>query len=236
MTRLLVFIFACCACLPATAADTPVTHAPAETVVPGWLDITPTPYGPMLIQQGPPPPYRDYQMSRVLTPEERKRWLEMSMPMMANVMQMDAREVMNHFAVKLKAKSGLSFDEVIQSMMLRANRLNLKFVGSNPISQDLRAALNDDTVPRTEIFSFCDIMLARDLLRHIPEMVVFMPCRIAVMADAAGDIWILTMNWDVTGLELAGKQENIPPELRRGMLDIRNKMEDVMRAGANGEL
>jgi hypothetical protein len=39
---------------------------------------------------------------------------------------MDAREAMNHFAVKYQAKPGLSFDEVVQSMMLRANKVNLK--------------------------------------------------------------------------------------------------------------
>jgi uncharacterized protein (DUF302 family) len=233
MMRILSFVLAWIFCLPACAAETP---RPAQAPVESWLDYTTTPYGPMLIQQGPPPPYRDYQMSRVLTPEERKRWRETAMPMMANMMQMDAREVMNHFAVKLKAKPGLGFDDVIQSMMLRANQLNLKFVGSDLMWKDFRAVLGDSDAPRVEVFSFCDIALGRDLLKVIPEMVVFMPCRIAVMEDADRNIWVLMLDWDITWLELAGKEIGMTPELRSGVLEIRQKMEDVMRASASGDL
>jgi len=234
MMRILSFVLAGSCCLPAFAADAPVppAQAPAES----WLDVEPTPYGPVLIQQGPPPPYRDYQMSRVLTPEERKHWLETAMPAMGNLAQMDAREVMNHFAVKLKAKPGVSFDEVVESMMLRANQLNLKLVGSNLMSKDFQAMLGDTSAPRVEVFSFCDIALGRDLLKIIPEMVVFMPCRIAVMEDADKNIWVLMLDWDVTGLELAGKQIGMTPELRRSFLEIRQKMEDVMRSSASGAL
>jgi len=234
MMRILSFALAWFCCLPAFAADAPVP--PAQAATESWLDVEPTPYGPMLIQQGPPPPYRDYQMSRVLTPEERKHWRETAMPAMASLAQMDAREVMNRFAVKLKAKPGVSFDEAVESMMLRANRLNLKLVGSNLMSKDFQSVLGDTGAPRVEVYSFCDIALGRDLLKIIPEMVVFMPCRIAVMEDADRNVWVLMLDWDVTGLELAGKQAGMTPELRRSFLEIRQKMEDVMRSSASGAL
>jgi uncharacterized protein (DUF302 family) len=190
----------------------------------------------MLIQQDLPPPYRDYQMSRILTPEERKRWWQTTIPAMGNVMQMDAREAMNHFAVKYKVKPGVSFDHVVESMMLRANQVNLKFVGSNLIWKEFRAMLGDTSAPRVEVFSFCDIAVGRELLKVIPEMVVFLPCRIAVMEDADKNIWVLTMDWDITWLDLAGKQAGLTPELRQGAMAIREKMDSVMRAGANGDL
>jgi uncharacterized protein (DUF302 family) len=236
MLRTLLFA-ATLACLPAVAADAPppAKPAPAAPVTP-WFGTIQTPYGPMLMQQALPPPYRDYQMNRILKPEEKKRWLQMAMPMMANMMQMDAREAMNYFAVKYKAKAGLSFDEVVESMMLRANQVNLKFVGSNLMWKDFQAVLGDDTAPRVEVFSFCDIAVARDLLRIIPEMAVFLPCRITVMEDADKNIWVLTLDWDVTWLDMAGKQMGITPELRQGAMAIRDKLDSVMRAGAAGEL
>ncbi len=234
MMRIRSFALAWSCCLPAFAADAPVP--PAQAATESWLDVEPTPYGPVLIQQGPPPPYRDHQMSRVLKPEERKRWRETAMPVMANLAQMDAREVMNHFAIKLKAKPGVSFDEVVESMMLRANQLNLKFVGSNLMWKDFQAVLGDTRAPRVEVFSFCDIALGRELLKIIPEMVVFLPCRIAVMEDADKNIWVLMMDWDMTWLDLAGKQIGMTPELRRSFLEIRQKMEDVMRSSASGAL
>ena len=235
MKRLLSFALVCLGSLPAFAAEAPAAPPP-QSMPPSWIGVTPTPYGPILIQQGLPPPYRDYQMNRVLTPEEKKRWLQMAMPMMASMMQMDAREAINHFAVKYQAKPGLSFDEVVQSMMLRANQVNLKFVGSNLMWKDFQAVLGDTGAPRVEVFSFCDVAIGRELLKIIPEMVVFLPCRIAVMEDADKNIWVLMMNWDVTWLDLAGQQAGMTPELRLGVTEIREKMDDVMRAGANGEL
>jgi uncharacterized protein (DUF302 family) len=221
----------------ASAGDPVMVH-PVVAAAPavGWIVPVPTPYGPLLQQQALPPPYRQYQMNRILTPEEKKRWLQMAMPMMANMMQMDAREAMNYFAVKLKAKPGLKFDDVVESMMLRANKLNLKYVGSNLMWKDFQAVLGDSGAPRVEVFSFCDIAVARDLLKVIPEMVVFLPCRIAVMEDADKNIWVLTLDWDMTWLEMAGKHMGITPELRQGAQEIREKMDSVMRAGANGDL
>lgn len=234
MMRMLSIVLAGYCSLPAFAAD--AAPPPAQAMPQSWIGVTSTPYGPMLIQQGLPPPYRDYQMNRVLTPEEKKRWLQMAMPLMASMMQVDAREAINYFAVKYQAKQGLSFDEVVQSMMLRANQVNLKFVGSNPMWKDFQTVLGDTGAPRVEVFSFCDIAVGRELLKIIPEMVVFLPCRIAVMEDADKNVWVLMMDWDVTWLDVAGKQAGITPELRRGAMEIRDKMEEVMRAGANGEL
>ncbi len=242
MMRRILFAVATLVSLPAFAADPPApSPAPANpymqsTPAKGWIGFTPTPYGPVLLQQALPPPYRDYQMNRILTTEEKKRWLQLAMPMMANMMRMDAREAMNYFAVKYKARPGLKFDEVVESMMLRANQVNLKFVGSNLMWKDFQAVLGDTSAPRVEVFSFCDIAIGRELLKVIPEMVVFLPCRIAVMEDADRNIWVLMLDWDVTWLDLAGKQMGITPELRQGAVEIRDKMESVMRAGANGDL
>jgi uncharacterized protein (DUF302 family) len=96
--------------------------------------------------------------------------------------------------------------------------------------------LNDDTAPRIEVFSFCDIAVGRDLLRVIPEMAVFLPCRIAVMEDADKNIWVMTLDWDLIWLDQAGKQAGITPELREGARVVREKLDSVMRAGANGDL
>lgn len=238
MMRPLSFVLAWLWVSPALAAEPPATAPGAAAAAPadGWIRVTPTPYGPLMMQQAPPPPYRDYQMNRILTPEEKQRWRELTMPVIAHVMQMDAREAMNYYASKYKARSGVSFDEVVQSMMLRANQVNLKFVGSNLLWKEFRAMLDDHTAPRVEIFSFCDIAVGRDLLRVIPEMAVFLPCRIAVMEDADKNIWVMTLDWDLIWLDQAGKQAGITPELRKGAMEIREKLDDVMRAGANGDL
>jgi uncharacterized protein (DUF302 family) len=217
---------------PATATPTSPSPPPAE----GWIIPMQTPYGPLMMQQGEMPAYSDYQMSRVIPLEERKRYMQMAMPMMANMMQLDAREAMSYMVVKYKAKPGLGFDEVVESLKLRANQLNLKFVGQNLMWKDFQAVLNDKGAPRVEVFSFCDIAVGRELLKIVPEMVVFLPCRIAVMEDAQKNIWVLTLDWDFTWLDLAGKSMGMTPELRQGVTSIREKMDNMMRAAANGDI
>lgn len=219
---------------PATQPAPEAVSRPAQEG--GWIAPVQTPYGPVIIQQGMLPPQRDFQMSRVVSPEERKRYLQMAMPMMANMMQLDAREAMNYMVVKYQARPGVSFDEVVQSLKLRANRLNFKFVGENLMWKDFRAVLGDDSAPRVEVFSFCDIAIGRELLKIVPEMVVFFPCRIAIMEDAQKNIWILALDWDFTWLDYAGQSLGITPEVRQGIADIRAKMDDMMRAAANGDI
>jgi uncharacterized protein (DUF302 family) len=220
------------------AAD-PAPAPPKNPYLPqggGWITPVQTPYGPVIVQQGMMPSYRDYQMNRIISPDEKKRYMQMAMPMMANMMQLDAREAMNYMVTKYKARPGLKFDEVVESLKLRANQLNFKFVGENLMWKDFRVVLGDDSAPRVEVFSFCDIAVGRQLLKLIPEMVVFLPCRIAVMEDAQKNIWILTLDWDVTWLDYAGKTMGITPELRQAAFDIRNKMDEMMRAAANGDI
>lgn len=220
-----------------SAAPEPVpADQPASAQASGWIEPAQTPYGPVIMQQDMMPAYRDYQMSRVIPAGERKRYLQMAMPMMAGMMQLDAREAMNYMAVKYQARPGIGFDEVVQSLKLRANQLNFKLVGENPMWKDFRAVLGDESAPRVEVFSFCDIAIGRALLKVVPEVVVFLPCRIAVMEDGQKNIWILTLDWDLTWLDYAGESLGITPELRQGIADIRAKMDDMMRTAANGDI
>ncbi len=225
--------------MPNTQQLAPAPAAPAANpYLPqgSWIVPVQTKYGPIISQHTAMPPYRDYQMNRIISPEEKKRYMQMAMPMMANMMQLDAREAMNYMAVKYKAKPGLSFDEVKESLMLRANQVNFKFVGENLMWKDFRAVLGDEGAPRVEVLSFCDIAVGRQLLKLIPEMAVFLPCRIAIMEDADKNIWVMTLDWDVTWLDYAGKSMGITPELRKASIEIRDKMDNMMRAAANGDI
>lgn len=222
--------------LPAGTGEPAPTAATSPAREGGWIAPVQTPYGPLIMQQGMMPPQRDYQMSRVIPPEERKRYLRMAMPTVSSMMQLDAREALNYMVVKYPARPGISFDEVVQSLKLRANQLNFKFVGENLMWKDFRAVLGDDSAPRIEVLSFCDVAVARELLKIVPEMVVFLPCRIAIMEDAEKNIWVLALDWDFTWLDYAGKSLGITPQLSEGIASIRMKMDEMMRAAANGDL
>ncbi|OYY94618.1 MAG: hypothetical protein B7Y41_06095 [Hydrogenophilales bacterium 28-61-23] len=162
--------------------------------------------------------------------------MQMMMPIMSNVMRMSMPDAMNWFAHKIKAKPGLSFDEVVESMMLRANKLNFKYVGNNLMYKDFRAVLGDMDAPRIEVHSFCDIAVGRDLLKISPEFLVFLPCRIGVMEDADKNIWVMMLDWNLEWVAGYEGQMGVTPELSKGAIDIRNKMAEIMQAGADGDL
>jgi uncharacterized protein (DUF302 family) len=184
----------------------------------------------------PAGPRKPYTMRPGIPQETKRQMMQMMMPIMTNVMRMSMPDAMNWFAHKIQAKPGLSFDEVLESMMLKANQLNFKYVGSNLMWKDFQAVLGDMDSPRIEVHSFCDIAVGRDLLRIAPEFLVFLPCRIAIMEDADKNIWLMMLDWNMDWVAGYEGQMGITDELSRGAIDIRNKMEQIMRAGANGDL
>lgn len=204
-----------------------------------YLQNVPVSTGPFVFPttQGKQPT-RPYEMSRVITPQEKNAMMRQMMPWMSQATRMNVRDVMNYMAIKYKAKPGLSFDDVVESMKLRANQLNFKLVGHSPMWKDFRAVLGDENAPRVEVFHYCDIAAGREVLKFAPEALVFLPCRIGIMEDADKNIWVMTLDWDVSWLDsLSGKMGlDSAPELVKAAIDIRDKMDNIMRAAAEGDI
>ncbi len=183
-----------------------------------------------------PTPTKPYTMRPGIPDVAKTQMMQMMMPIMSGIFRMSMPDAMNWFTMKIKAKPGVSFDEVVESMMLRANKLNFKYVGNNLMYKDFQAVLGDMTAPRIEVHSFCDIAVGRDLLKISPEFLVFLPCRIGVMEDADKNIWVMMLDWNLEWVGGYETQMGISPELSKGAIDIRKKMAEIMQAGANGEL
>jgi uncharacterized protein (DUF302 family) len=181
-------------------------------------------------------PVKPYTMRKSIPPEAKRQMMQMMMPIMTNIFRMSMPDAMSWMSHKYKAKPGLSFDDVLESMNLRANKLNFKYVGSNLMWKDFKAVLNDQDSPRIEVHSYCDIAVGRDLLKISPEFLVFLPCRIGVMEDANKDIWVMMLDWNLDWVGGYESAMGVTPELAKGAKEIRDKMDDIMRAGANGDL
>lgn len=87
-----------------------------------------------------------------------------------------------------------------------------------------------------EVFHYCDIYAGREVLKYAPESIVFLPCRIAVMEDAHKKIWVLTLDWNTSWLDSISGKMGTPTELMKVAVDIRDKMDEIMRAAADGDL
>ncbi|MCU0933070.1 MAG: DUF302 domain-containing protein [Thiobacillaceae bacterium] len=230
MNRSLVAVLALSLTVPALAQQ---AAAPANP----YLQHVPITAGPMVLPVSPGGRgTRPYEMSRIVPPEEKDKLMKQMMPMMGTMTRMDVKDVMNLMAIKYKAKDGLTFDDVKQSMELRANQLNFKKVGESPMWKDIQAVLGDKDAPRMEVYHYCDIAAGREVLKYAPESIVYLPCRIAIMEDADKKIWVLTLDWNTAWLDSISGKMGAPDELMKQAKDIRDKMDVIMRAAAEGEI
>lgn len=202
-----------------------------------YLANVPLSTGPMVWPMSPSGRgMRPYEMSRIIAPEEKKKLMQQMIPMMNMATRMDVKDVMNIMSTKYKAKDGLSFDDVVESMKLRANQLNFKLVGHSPMWKDIQAVLGDTEAPRMEVFHYCDIAAGREVLKYAPESLIFLPCRIGIMEDADKNIWVMTLDWDVAWIDSISGKMGAPDPLVKSAADIRDKMDNIMKAAAEGDL
>ena len=174
----------------------------------------------------------DNTVSEVFMSAEMKMMMMQSM-MMANPWSL--REMISMMVAKKKVAEDLTIEDVIESMDLRANLLNMKKVGHNTPWKVIEATTGEPT-PKIEMLSYCDIPTMREIVDYVPEFSVFVPCRISIVEDAAGDLWIMTLDWDIRWLDYAPNPNKIPAELREKAIMVRENLESIMEAGANGDL
>jgi uncharacterized protein (DUF302 family) len=115
-------------------------------------------------------------------------------------------------------------------MKLRANALNMKLVAELPLSRQVEAITGKPSRYAT-IFQFCDAMTARQMLDYSLDFAAYLPCRIALVEDEKGQGWVVMMD-----LNLLINAANLKPELKAKAIEVRDMLENIMRAAANGEL
>jgi uncharacterized protein (DUF302 family) len=127
-------------------------------------------------------------------------------------------------------KEGLSPEDVIQSMKSLASAKNFLFVGESPFYKQIKAITGED-YRYVNFLSFCDARVGQQMLEYRDQYSGFMPCRIALVEDKAGKLWLHTMNLD---LMIHGGTD-LPPPLKESALRVRNTIKEIMEGAAAGE-
>lgn len=130
---------------------------------------------------------------------------------------------------RIQIQDSVSFDDAVESLKLRANQHNLKFVGANQLYKEIES-LTGKPAKRMEIFNFCDGLTANKMLAADPLMIAFMPCRIALLEDKDGKRWVISMMMDIK-LILA-----MPVDTRQSAERVMAAMKDMMVAASKGDL
>lgn len=127
-------------------------------------------------------------------------------------------------------EEGLSPEDVIESLKSLATAKNFLFVGESPFYKQVQALTGED-YRYVNFLSFCDATIGKMMLEYQDQYSGFMPCRIALVEDTSGNLWLHSMNMD---LMVHGGKE-LPPDLKEGAIRVRNTIKDMMEGAARGD-
>jgi uncharacterized protein (DUF302 family) len=133
---------------------------------------------------------------------------------------------------KIPLAKGVSMDDAVDSMKLRANALNIKLVAELPLSKQVEA-MTGKPERRMTIFQFCDALTAKELVNLDMDFAIFLPCRIAMIEDKKGQAWLIMMDMNVNQLSKAAQMN---AELTAKIKKVRDGLIEIMNAGAKGDL
>jgi uncharacterized protein (DUF302 family) len=128
-----------------------------------------------------------------------------------------------------KLEDGVSMDDAVESMKLRANSLNFKLVAELPLSKQVEAM--GKKARRMDIFAFCDALIAQKMVEFNKVFAGFLPCRIALIEDTDGVAWIITTNMDMMLYAV-----DLPPEIEKLAKTVRDNIYSIVDAGVTGDL
>jgi uncharacterized protein (DUF302 family) len=131
---------------------------------------------------------------------------------------------------KVPVKEGLSADDVEQTVRIVANELNIKNVGELPLSQQV--ALETGKPQRfLKIYMFCNPQTAINMVSYSDAYSAYLPCRISLVEDKQGKLWLYTLNMD---LMIHGGVP-LPDDLKEEAQGIKRIIQEVIKRGAAGE-
>jgi len=131
---------------------------------------------------------------------------------------------------KIPVAEGLSPEDVEQTMRSVANERNFKNVGELPLSEQV--ALMTGEAQRTwKIYMFCNPLTAAKMIDYADSFSAYLPCRISLVEDEAGKLWLYTLNMDMM---IHGGRE-LPPDLLDEALGVKEIILDIMNRGAAGD-
>lgn len=134
----------------------------------------------------------------------------------------------NQSVLKQPLAEGVSADDAIEAMKSKAIALNMKFVAHQPLSQELQA--RGIKSGRLEIFQFCNPMDAHEMVKFNPVFAAYMPCRIALVEDQEGQMWLMMLNLDML-------IDNTPltPEIKAIAARVNKTLKTILESAAAGE-
>ena len=131
---------------------------------------------------------------------------------------------------RAEVQEGMTAEDVEDVMKSVASEHNIKNVGELPLYKEVEA-MSGNPYRYTKIFMFCNAMTASRMMDYNDAFSAYLPCRVSLIEDKTGKLWIYTMNMDL--MIYGGKP--LPPALKKEAEQVKTIITDIMNRGAAGE-
>ncbi|GAB6053836.1 hypothetical protein JCM17960_26560 [Magnetospira thiophila] len=140
---------------------------------------------------------------------------------------------MNSFEIKQtvvmqQVAEGLTPEDIEQSLMSKAAELNMKFVGHQPLSKELNSRGVESR--QLDIYQFCNPEDARKMVDVDMSFAAYMPCRIILVEDSQGRLWL-----EMLDLDLMIQFAKLEGEVLEIAVRVRDTLTEIMNSAAKGE-
>ena len=130
---------------------------------------------------------------------------------------------------KVQVDEGLSAAEVEEIMKFVANEHNIKNVGELPLFKQVEA-MSGKPYRFVKIFMFCNALTAAKMMDYSDAFTAYLPCRITLLEDKKGRLWIYTLNMDM----MIHGGRRLPDEIRIEAEKVKMTMLDIMNRTVQG--
>ncbi len=131
---------------------------------------------------------------------------------------------------KVPVGEGLSVEDVEASMKNIANEHNIKNVGELPLSEQVRL-MTDEEQRFLKIYMFCNPLTAMNMVQHSDAYSAYLPCRISLIEDKEGKLWLYALDMDM----MIWGGATLPDYLKEEALSVRSIIKDIMERAAEGD-
>lgn len=130
---------------------------------------------------------------------------------------------------KVAVDKGLKPEDVETAMKSVAVERNIKDVGELPLYKQIEATTGKP-YRFIKIYMFCNAMTAARMIEYDPAFSAYLPCRVTLLQDNDGKLWLYTLNMDL--MIHGGKP--LPSALFEEAVQVRETILAIMKGGAAG--
>ena len=131
---------------------------------------------------------------------------------------------------KVPVAEGLTWQDVEDTMRFVANEHNIKNVGELPLSEQVQLMTGEEQ-RFLKIYMFCNPLTAASMFEYSVAFSAYLPCRISLIEDTDGKLWIYTLNMDM----MIHGGTRLPDELFEEANTVKDVILDIMNRGAAGD-